>query len=278
MPAGGLAQGERKLLDVAVAYALRPKLLFLDEPTSGVSTRDKTADHGHGVLGRARRDGDGGRDRARHGRRVPLLGSYRDDARRQISCRRHAGSRSRRTRTSPAFFSAHRCRLERRREDQVLLEVEAHQYLSRPRAHPARRVADGRRRRGRLAGRAQWRRAHDHHREHHRPAPRPLRRNSLPRPGHHPPAAAPARQMRHRLCAGEFRHLSRADGGREPHDQPLAVRARPRAAPAAVSTPRRRRSRYFRRSASSSTGPGSISAAARRRWCRSRAPWRWRPR
>jgi branched-chain amino acid transport system ATP-binding protein len=39
---GGLAQGERKLLDVAVAYALRPKLLFLDEPTSGVSTRDKS--------------------------------------------------------------------------------------------------------------------------------------------------------------------------------------------------------------------------------------------
>ena len=39
--AGGLAQGERKLLDVAVAYALRPKVLFLDEPTSGVSTRDK---------------------------------------------------------------------------------------------------------------------------------------------------------------------------------------------------------------------------------------------
>jgi branched-chain amino acid transport system ATP-binding protein len=39
--AGGLAQGERKLLDVAVAYALRPRLLFLDEPTSGVSTREK---------------------------------------------------------------------------------------------------------------------------------------------------------------------------------------------------------------------------------------------
>jgi branched-chain amino acid transport system ATP-binding protein len=39
--AGGLAQGERKLLDVAVAYALRPKLLFLDEPTSGVSTHEK---------------------------------------------------------------------------------------------------------------------------------------------------------------------------------------------------------------------------------------------
>jgi branched-chain amino acid transport system ATP-binding protein len=36
-----LAQGERKLLDVALAYALKPTLLFLDEPTSGVSTRDK---------------------------------------------------------------------------------------------------------------------------------------------------------------------------------------------------------------------------------------------
>jgi branched-chain amino acid transport system ATP-binding protein len=41
VPAGGLSQGERKLLDVAVAYALRPRLLFLDEPTSGVSTREK---------------------------------------------------------------------------------------------------------------------------------------------------------------------------------------------------------------------------------------------
>jgi branched-chain amino acid transport system ATP-binding protein len=41
MLAGGVSQGERKLLDVAVAYALKPKLLFLDEPTSGVSTREK---------------------------------------------------------------------------------------------------------------------------------------------------------------------------------------------------------------------------------------------
>jgi branched-chain amino acid transport system ATP-binding protein len=39
--AGGLSQGERKLLDVAVAYAMRPRVLFLDEPTSGVSTRNK---------------------------------------------------------------------------------------------------------------------------------------------------------------------------------------------------------------------------------------------
>jgi len=39
--AGGLSQGERKLLDVAIAYALKPKLLFLDEPTSGVGTREK---------------------------------------------------------------------------------------------------------------------------------------------------------------------------------------------------------------------------------------------
>ncbi len=42
VPASGLAQGERKLLDVAVAYALRPKLILLDEPTSGVGTREKS--------------------------------------------------------------------------------------------------------------------------------------------------------------------------------------------------------------------------------------------
>src|SRR5262249_57798129 len=41
MLAGGVSQGERKLLDVAVAYALKPKLPFLDEPPTGVSTREK---------------------------------------------------------------------------------------------------------------------------------------------------------------------------------------------------------------------------------------------
>lgn len=36
-----LSHGERKLLDVAIAASLNPKLLLLDEPTSGVSTADK---------------------------------------------------------------------------------------------------------------------------------------------------------------------------------------------------------------------------------------------
>jgi branched-chain amino acid transport system ATP-binding protein len=38
-----LPQGDKKLLDVASAFALRPEIILLDEPTSGVSTRDKTA-------------------------------------------------------------------------------------------------------------------------------------------------------------------------------------------------------------------------------------------
>lgn len=35
------SQGQRKLLDVAIALALKPKVLFLDEPTSGVSSQEK---------------------------------------------------------------------------------------------------------------------------------------------------------------------------------------------------------------------------------------------
>jgi len=38
-----LPQGDKKLLDVASAFAMRPEVILLDEPTSGVSTRDKTA-------------------------------------------------------------------------------------------------------------------------------------------------------------------------------------------------------------------------------------------
>jgi len=36
-----LSQGERKLLDVAITFALKPKLILLDEPTAGVSTYEK---------------------------------------------------------------------------------------------------------------------------------------------------------------------------------------------------------------------------------------------
>jgi branched-chain amino acid transport system ATP-binding protein len=38
-----LSQGEKKLLDVASAFALEPEVILLDEPTSGVSTADKHA-------------------------------------------------------------------------------------------------------------------------------------------------------------------------------------------------------------------------------------------
>ena len=38
-----LPQGDKKLLDVASAFALHPECILLDEPTSGVSTADKNA-------------------------------------------------------------------------------------------------------------------------------------------------------------------------------------------------------------------------------------------
>lgn len=39
--AKNLPQGDKKLLDVASAFALHPEVILLDEPTSGVSTSDK---------------------------------------------------------------------------------------------------------------------------------------------------------------------------------------------------------------------------------------------
>jgi branched-chain amino acid transport system ATP-binding protein len=42
-PAGLLPEGIRKLLDVAMALVSRPKLLLLDEPTSGVAADEKFA-------------------------------------------------------------------------------------------------------------------------------------------------------------------------------------------------------------------------------------------
>ena len=44
-PARTLAQGDKKLPDVASAFALAPEVILLDEPTSGVSTADK-----HGIM------------------------------------------------------------------------------------------------------------------------------------------------------------------------------------------------------------------------------------
>jgi branched-chain amino acid transport system ATP-binding protein len=39
--AGNLSQGDKKLLDIASAFALHPQVILLDEPTSGVSTSKK---------------------------------------------------------------------------------------------------------------------------------------------------------------------------------------------------------------------------------------------
>ncbi|ADH90210.1 ABC transporter related protein [Ancylobacter novellus DSM 506] len=36
-----LPEGMRKLVDIAMALALKPRLIFMDEPTSGVSTQEK---------------------------------------------------------------------------------------------------------------------------------------------------------------------------------------------------------------------------------------------
>lgn len=42
---GSLPEGHKKLLDIAMALMLKPRLIIMDEPTSGVSTEDK-----HGLM------------------------------------------------------------------------------------------------------------------------------------------------------------------------------------------------------------------------------------
>jgi branched-chain amino acid transport system ATP-binding protein len=86
-----LSQGEKKLLDIASAFALSPEVILLDEPTSGVSSADK-----HGIMKtlvdaakRAGREGDHP-GRARHGPGRRLFEPHRGAAGRQGAGRPHA--------------------------------------------------------------------------------------------------------------------------------------------------------------------------------------------
>ena len=73
-PAKSLPYGARRALEIAVALACRPKLLFLDEPTAGLGSdgRARLAE----LVGRLKGAAHHRHHRARHG--VPVLARRRD--------------------------------------------------------------------------------------------------------------------------------------------------------------------------------------------------------
>ena len=86
-----LPEGQRKLVDIALALALKPKLLLMDEPTSGVASSEKLAIMD--ILTTALAEGEGhlGLRRARHGHGGALRQPRRRVERGQDPESRHAG-------------------------------------------------------------------------------------------------------------------------------------------------------------------------------------------
>ena len=77
---GSLSHGEQRQLEVAMARAVDPALMMLDEPASGLSRGERVALTE--LPARARPDDHADPDRARHGRRAPRRRADDDDARR----------------------------------------------------------------------------------------------------------------------------------------------------------------------------------------------------
>ena len=137
-----LSQGEKKLLDIASAFALSPEVILLDEPTSGVSSGDK-----HGIMRNVvdaaearRRQGDHP-GRARHGSRRRVFEPHRRAAGGQGARRPAAGtSSSAIPRSSPPSSASWSASWRRARDAR---DRPAHRrHPEQP--HPARHLARGR--------------------------------------------------------------------------------------------------------------------------------------
>ena len=144
------------------------------------------ADHGHhhrgGPLGRHHR----GHHRARHGRGVHATAPGSWPCTRARSWPTGPPTRSGTTPSDAPTCSAPR-------PPDPCSTIERLERLPRPRPGPARPVADRRRRRVGVPGRAQRRGQDDHHRQHHGPAAGRGAGESPSGPRHHPAAHPPAR-------------------------------------------------------------------------------------
>ena len=180
-PAGALAHGEKRKLELGILLALEPEVLLLDEPTAGMSLEEVPAIIGLIDAIRARRD------------RTILLVEHKIDMVMALSDSIAVLKDGRLIADdTPAEVSANA-------EVQAAYFGTAHAgsprgggrpHRHRAAPHPAGRLAAGARRRGHRAPRAQRRGQDHHHADHHgraaaAPGDGPLRRPSDPRAAPH---------------------------------------------------------------------------------------------
>ena len=206
---GELAHGDQRATEIAMALALKPRLLLLDEPTAGMGEQETY--QVTSLIRRLHRDSNlhHRADRARHARGVPPRRPHH-------ACSTEGALLAEGT---PAEIAANAAVQAAYLGDGRMnaLEAERAQHLLRQEPHPARRQPRRRRGQDHRAARPQRRRQDHDAAQPDGPDPAARRaRISIFGDETHALAAVPHRRAGRRLCAGGPPRLPQPDGRGEP--------------------------------------------------------------